>query len=448
MRTVAIRMPKMSMTMAEGEVLSWSVGPGDVINAGDVVCEVMTDKVDMEVESPTNGTLTEIVVDTGVVAVGEPIAWMETEDEEGLGDLLDAPAVVDAADTAALRPESVSDAQAAPTAKAPELAAVADAALPEPEPALITPTSAQPPAYTVPPPPVAAVPRARALARDRGVDLTQVTASRADGVVSVADVEAVTAPRSGTAEASSQPAPGALTAPSPATPLDPTSAPSPRATPSPAATPSAPITGTRVAAVRAVVARRMSESAAIPQFTVWRDLRLAGADARRGGVSWTTVLLQAYAAALRRVPALLTRWEDDGAVESGPPAIALAVDTPGGLLVPVFAEPDRQDPRELDAVVREAVRYAQTGKVARGHLLVANATLSNLGGLGVDRFQALVTPGQASVLALGKAGLRPVQVPGGIGVALSLTAGLTVDHRAANGADGARLLAGLADVLG
>ncbi len=71
---------------------------------------------------------------------------------------------------------------------------------------------------------------------------------------------------------------------------------------------------------------------------------------------------------------------------------------------------------------------------------MANGSLSNLGGLGVDRFQALLTPGQASVMALGSIKQRPVTVPGGVGLALTLTAGLTVDHRLADGAHAATLL--------
>src|SRR5690349_10091958 len=85
-------MPKMSMTMTEGEVNGWSVKVGDEIAVGDVVAEVMTDKVDMEVEATVAGTLVEIVVESGIVEVGEPIGWVEGEDDGGgFGDLLAAP---------------------------------------------------------------------------------------------------------------------------------------------------------------------------------------------------------------------------------------------------------------------------------------------------------------------------------------------------------------------
>ena len=87
MARIPIIMPKMSMTMTEGEVATWLVKVGDQVNEGDVVAEVMTDKVDMEVESTHSGTLVEITVEDGMVAVGDPIGYLEGE-ESGFGDLL------------------------------------------------------------------------------------------------------------------------------------------------------------------------------------------------------------------------------------------------------------------------------------------------------------------------------------------------------------------------
>ena len=403
MARLAIRMPKMSMTMTEGEVSEWMVRPGDEVAEGDVVCEVMTDKVDMEVESTVTGTLIEIVVESGMVAVGEPIGWVEGEDTGGgFGDLLTEP-------QPAVEPER-------PAAPAPP-----DAEVEAP---------GAPPAVAGPAP---AVPRARALARERGIDLTTIAGTGPDGLVRVEDVEGA-----GAAPAAAAPAavPAATAAPAAAV------APVPAAAPA-SALASAPAKD-RSAKIRAAVARKMTESAAVPQFTVWRDVALDGADGKRNGVSWTTVLLQAYASALRDVPELLNRWDasTSTAVPSGPPAVALAVATGGGLMVPVFVEPDTRDPHELDAEVKAVVAAAHSGRLDPSYLGIANGSLSNLGGLGVDRFQALVTPPQASVLALGAITHRPVAVPGGVGLALSLTAGLTVDHRVGDGAHGAALLQG------
>lgn len=199
--------------------------------------------------------------------------------------------------------------------------------------------------------------------------------------------------------------------------------------------------------MRAAVARTMTASAAVPQFTVWRDLDLAATDAVRGRISWTTVLLRGYATALREVPALLGKWDGTRVVPGEQVGVAMAVDTGHGLLVPVFSDPDQVGVEQLDEDVRETIAAARAGRIAPEHLLPAAATLSNLGGLGVDRFQALVTPPQASVLAAGAIDRRPVAVPGGVGLGLRLTVGLSVDHRVADGADGARLLAALAAAM-
>jgi pyruvate dehydrogenase E2 component (dihydrolipoamide acetyltransferase) len=422
MTRLAIRMPKMSMTMTEGEVSSWMVDVGSEVSEGDVVCEVMTDKVDMEVESTVSGTLVEIVVPSGTVEVGEPIGWVEGEDTGGgFGDLLSEPQP-DALPEPAATPGQV----ARPTDGVPATEAPAAVRPAEPAPAA-PPTPATPAASG----PVAAVPRARALAAERGIDLATVTGSGPDGLVRVADVEALSPAQ----------------APAPAPAPVPTQAPAPAAAPTPVAAPvaapaarTAAPAGDRKAAIRGAVARKMTPSAAIPQFTVWREIELDAANTLRRGVSWTTVLLRAYAAALRDVPDLLCRWENDRATESGPPSIALAVATDRGLLVPTFLEPDLGDAKALDAEIRTVVKAAHTGKLPPAYMGVANGSLSNLGGLGVDQFQALLTPPQASVLSLGSIRQRPVAVPGGVGLALTVNAGLTVDHRVADGAHAAQLL--------
>lgn len=409
MARLAIRMPKMSMTMTEGEVSTWMVGVGDQVDEGDVVCEVMTDKVDMEVEATASGTLIEIITESGMVDVGAVIGWLEGEDTGGgFGDLLSAPES---------QPEPA-DAAAPPPAEAPA------SVLPdEREP--LAPRSAGP---------VPAVPRARGLASEHGIDLSRIVGSGPDALVLVSDVEALVR----------RPAPSAPpAAPSPAAPAV--------ASAAPATTPPRTVTTTapdRKAAIRSVVARTMTPSAAIPQFTVWREIELDAADTVRRGLSWTTVLLRAYAAALRDVPDLLSRWEDQRATEAGPPCVALAVATDRGLLVPSFAEPDQGSATDLDAEIRDVVAAAHRGKLDRAYLGPANGSLSNLGGLGVDRFQALLTPPQASVLSLGSIRQRPVAVPGGVGLALTVQAGLTVDHRVGDGAHAAQLLDRLARRLG
>lgn len=426
MARIPIIMPKMSMTMTEGEVASWLVEVGEQIHEGDVIAEVMTDKVDMEVESTHSGTLVEISVEGGMVAVGDPIGYLDGV-ETGFGDLLGGEHEIPAEDSA---PE-VEAGSAADTDATPDVGG--DVPRDPPIPSDTPPAAMPEPERESEPQPgsrqVAAVPRARSLARERGFDLTQIRGSGPEGLVTVSDVESA-------GDGPSAPPPSPLLRPTVTELAQPSSAQSP--------VPTAPATDAsavkhkpardRSSLIRAAVARKMVDSASVPQFTVWRDLVLEGANSRRSGLSWTTVLLQAYAAALREVPDLLCRWENETATPSGPPSVALAVATPGGLMVPVFPEPDAADPRDLDSEVKSVVAAVQQGRLDPAYLGVANASLSNLGGLGVDRFQALVTPPQASVLALGSIKRRPIAVPGGLGVGLMLTVGLTVDHRVADGA--------------
>jgi pyruvate dehydrogenase E2 component (dihydrolipoamide acetyltransferase) len=453
MARIPIIMPKMSMTMTEGEVATWLVKVGDQINEGDVIAEVMTDKVDMEVESTHSGTLVEITVEDGMVAVGDPIGYLEGE-ESGFGDLLGGGDEKPAED---LAPEPAAG-QAADTDATPDVGGdvPADPAVPgssgAPAPLRAPgsePDSQQPSQQPTQQPAaqqVAAVPRARGLARERGLDLAQVRGSGPDGLVTVSDVEAAAGPATAPPSRPLSPPPGQPTR-QPVTSTTGTAATGTADAATASATKRKP-TRDRASLIRAAVARKMVESASVPQFTVWRDIVLDEANGRRQGLSWTTVLLRAYAAAMRDVPELLCRWEDDTATPSGPPSVALAVATPGGLMVPVFPEPDRAAPRELDAEVKSVVAAVQKGRLDPAYLGVANGSLSNLGGLGVDRFQALVTPPQASVLALGSIKQRPVAVPGGLGVALTVTAGVTIDHRVADGAHAATLLERFAAHIG
>lgn len=444
---VPIRMPKMSMTMTEGELVSWSVAPGEPVSVGDTVCEVMTDKVDMEVEAPVDGTLLRIDVEQGVVAVGTAIAWICSDQPDPMGDLLeDDPqrngATAEPAPTAAPAPKTSADEVEVPAPGGPD--PVLDRpASPAPTAPARASTLEPVGAGTAPAAgPVAAVPRARFLAREHSLDLRALEGTGPGARVLVADVErALTA-------IPAQPAPAARTGPpvaSATTPVVPQ--PVPATSGEPAArngTPRAAASTRRAAAVRAAVARTMTASAAVPQFTVWRDLDLEPLEASRWGISYTTLLLRAYAAALREVPALRTRWDGAAAQPVDQLAVGLAVDTPDGLLVPVFNDPDLVPVEVLDADVRSTAATARTGRIDAVHLLPATGMLSNLGGLGVDRFQALVIPPQASVLSAGASSRRPVAVPGGLGVGLRVTVGLTVDHRVADGADGARALAALA----
>jgi pyruvate dehydrogenase E2 component (dihydrolipoamide acetyltransferase) len=355
-KEVPLVMPKMSMTMTEGTFLTWHKAEGDLITEGEVVCEVATDKVDMEVEATVSGTLTRLLATPeDVVAVGTPIAYVATESDELLEGLFDGPT---------------------------------------PAP----PVRPSPPPTEQPAPPVgvtiSAVPAARRLAGERGIDLATITPTGPWGTIRLPDVVAAgRKPRGG----------------------------------------------------RAAIVRRMTVSAQTPQFVLYRDLDLEATSRTHG---WTVVLVRAFASALRRHPDLNASWVDGAVQHHDRVGVALAVDTDRGLLAPVLTDPDRVAPDTLATQVSDVVGRARAGRLGLVELSAhATTTVSNLGGLGVTGFHALLTPPQATALAIGAIEPKVVPVPGGVGVRLRCTVGLTVDHRVADGAGGARLLATLQELL-
>ncbi len=187
--------------------------------------------------------------------------------------------------------------------------------------------------------------------------------------------------------------------------------------------------------MRRAIAEAMTRSAQVPQFQVSRDVDMSAAEAARkeAGVSYTDVLVAACAAALRKHERFRARYDGDALVVSDSVNVGVAVALDDGLIVPVVRDADRKD---LHAIAREREHLeqgARAGKLAADALSGAVFTISNLGTLGVDRFQALVNPPEAAIIAVGRVSE---------GARLTLT--LSVDHRVADGADAARFLGDIA----
>lgn len=344
-----IILPKFDMTMEQGTVVRWLREEGELVQAGEPLVEVMTDKVNMEVEAPASGILAGIRARPGdVVPVTAVMAYIVQPGE----------------------------------------------ALPE-EPGA-TPTETRVPA-TPSKPPVAATPAARRLAREAGLDLSAVTGTGPAGRITEADVRA------------------ALRA---------------RATSGPAAE------------WRRLVAERMVQSAReVPQVHLTRAFDLSVAARARGEASYTAVVVWAAARALRDHPRL--RTSPDGTVSEAV-HVGVAVDTPHGLVVPVVHHADRKPLRGVDAEVRDLALRARESRLGLEDVRGAVFTVSNLGMLGVDRFTSLVVPGQAAILSVGAVRLRPWVVGDALALRPVCELTLGLDHRVADGADGARFLDDLA----
>lgn len=380
-----IRLPALSATMEEATLLAWKVAPGDTVSQGQPIAEVSTDKVDMDLEAPFAGVVEELLVEAGAsVPLGAALATLATEADDLLGGL---DLGGGAAPTHA--PEPVTAPSSEPVAEPTANGGI-----------------------------IPAVPPARKMAKDLGIDLAAVTPTGSRGQIVPADVRR---------HAASKEAPASAPAPAPSPP------------------PPAPVgEDPKRAAIRRATAEVMNRTAVIPQFTLWRTLVLDDAAARRKGQSWTTVMVRALAQAIRQHPEVHATW-DDGAkttVPGGDVRVGLAVDRPGvGLVVVSVDTPDTIDVDAADQAIRAAADRARTGKLRPEDMAPAAVTLSNLGGLGVDRFNALLFPPQAVIMSAGTIRQRPIATgDGALKAALTCEVGLTVDHRVADGADGARFL--------
>lgn len=428
MADLPLTMPKMSMTMEEGTMVAWLKQVGDPVRSGEPICEVATDKVDMEVESPFDGVLARITAEPDeVVPVGEVIGYITTEADDLLGGLFDEPGAPDAA---------VADSAQPPAGQEP----VADAGAPE---------AAAEEHY------VRAVPRARSLAAEYGIDLHSVTPTGPWHTVRVSDVEALTGSIAVVEAPSAQPvaqpvvaAPQVPLTPAHAAPAVPAAASAPAAAPAPAVDPAE----ARRRRGRVQLAKVMSASALVPQFTAYADLDLRAAAAVRkttlGGASWTVLLVRAQAIALRDVPALNAVWDGEKSVPNPAIGVALAVDSPTGLIAPVLRDPQDGSLADLVVAVKAAVEATRSGSVGLDLLSGGTTVFSNLGGFGVDVFNALLTPPHSTALSAGAVANRVFATDeGALGVRLQCTVGVTVDHRVADGADAARFLARVRELV-
>lgn len=453
MPRVPLNMPKMSMTMEEGTIVEWAVEVGGAVKDGDLVVVVTTDKVDMDVESTCNGVLVETLAAEGdVVPVGQPIAWIESETDDLLGDLFapapseDAP--VAPGDTAEVEKSAETRGEVTAEGARPDAALTEAAADAAPADLSVDATRSDVSVDASPAQAPRAVPLARRLAEEAGIDLAAIEPGGPWHTIRARDVRAAIE-EVGRAAASETPAPVAAS--------EPPAALAARPAPTPAAAPASEASGdllgdAKQRRIRRATAGVMNRSTEVPQFTAYRPLVLTRmAKARLGalkGVSWNTILLRAYAMTLRSYPALNGYWTDAGVVGNEEVGVSMAIDTPSGLLAPVVRGADRMTIKELDRTVRAMASDAKEGRVDPDRFRGGTGTLSNLGGMGVRRFNALLTPPQATALSLGSVERVPsFDEDGDVVASLVCEVGLTLDHRVADGADAARALSTMQELL-
>ncbi|MEH1784995.1 dihydrolipoamide acetyltransferase family protein [Nostoc sp.] len=415
-------MPALSSTMTEGKIVSWVKSPGDKVEKGETVVVVESDKADMDVETFYEGFLAHIIVEAGETApVGSAIAFIaETEAE------------IEQAKSLAN-----SGGAAATTTSSPEpVSAIASAATP----ALASQNGSNHKEGRL-----VASPRARKLAKELKVDLTTLQGSGPHGRIVAEDVEALS-------NKGKQPAPVTPVAPIPTSaPVAPPAPRTPAPTPVVAAVPGqiVPLTTFQNAVVRNMVA-----TISVPVFRVGYTITTDGLDKlykqiKSKGVTMTALLAKAVAVTLQKHPLLNASYSDQGIVYHSDINISVAVAMDdGGLITPVLQNADAVDIYSLSRTWKSLVERARAKQLQPQEYNSGTFTLSNLGMFGVDKFDAILPPGQGSILAIGASRPQVVATPDGLfGVRQQMQVNITSDHRIIYGAHAAAFLQDLAKLI-
>ena len=416
-----ILMPALSPTMEEGTLAKWLVAEGDRVQSGDLLAEIETDKATMEFEAVDEGVIGKILVAEGTanVKVNSAIAILLEE-----GDAADATAV----------PAQSTEVAATPT----PVANTANATSPN-QTGSVAPTPVSSNDGTR----IFASPLARRIAADQGLDLAKITGSGPKGRIVKADVSAA-------------PATAAISAAAPAATAPTASAPRPEA--ASAASVEALYQGRSYKAVsldgmRRVIADRLTEAKqTIPHFYLRRDIQLdtllklrnemnAGLAARGVKLSVNDFIIKACAMALQSVPAANAVWAGDRVLQMEASDISVAVAIEGGLFTPVLLDADSKSLSTLAVEMKDLAARARSRKLAPHEYQGGSFSISNLGMMGIDNFDAVINPPQGAILAVGTGKKRPVvDADGALSVATVMSVTMSVDHRVIDGALGAELL--------
>lgn len=420
-----IFMPALSSTMTEGKIVSWIKSEGEVLSKGESVVVVESDKADMDVETFYDGILAAIVVGEGEVApVGAPIGLLaETEDE--------------IAEAKAKAAANASSSQSAPPPPPPS-APVAPAAAPVPvKPAAPAPSVDGPRK-------IVSTPYAKKLAKQHKIDINSVTGTGPFGRITPEDVEAA---------AGIKPSKSNATQVVTATP--PSSASPPSKTVPAASYPEIPgSTVVPFTTMQSAVSKNMMESLSVPVFRVGYPVSTDALDAlyekvKPKGVTMTALLAKATAMAIAQHPVVNATCKDGKSFTyNNSINIAVAVAINGGLITPVLQDADKLDLYLLSQKWKELVEKARSKQLQPHEYNSGTFTLSNLGMFGVDRFDAILPPGQGAIMAVGAS--KPTVVAdadGFFSVKNKMLVNVTADHRIIYGADLAAFLQTFAKIV-
>jgi pyruvate dehydrogenase E2 component (dihydrolipoamide acetyltransferase) len=285
---------------------------------------------------------------------------------------------------------------------------------------------------------IKASPLARRLAEQRGIDLSSLTGSGPGGRIVKADVDG----------AAGRPA----AAPAPA----PEAAPVPAAAPAPApvahGVPDIPHEAVKLSNMRKTIARRLTESKQqVPHIYLTVDIRLdallklrselnASLESRGVKLSVNDFMIKALAAALAEVPECNVQYTGSELLTFRRADISVAVSIPAGLITPVIVDAGSRSLSAISAEMKDLAARARDGKLKPEEYQGGTASLSNMGMYGISNFQAVINPPQGMIMAIGAGEKRPYVIDDSLQIATVMSATGSFDHRAIDGADGARLM--------
>jgi pyruvate dehydrogenase E2 component (dihydrolipoamide acetyltransferase) len=415
-------MPALSSTMTEGKIVSWQKSPGDKVKKGEIVVVVESDKADMDVETFYEGFIATIIVQAGesapvgsaIALVAETEAEIETAQEQANGKATSAPATISAPATA--------------TATAANATAIATPAATLTTPAATTLRSERP----------VVSPRARKLAKEYGISVETLNGTGPNGRITADDVGAA-AGKAPVAQVQSQPA----------TPVVAVAPVAPPVVPNVPAAQVAPFN-----TLQSAVNRNMVASLAVPTFRVAYKIETNNLDklykqVKSKGVTMTALLAKAVAITLAKHPKVNASYTDAGVQHPGTINVAVAVAMPdGGLITPVLQNADKLDLYSLSRMWKDLVDRARLKQLQPQEYSSGTFTISNLGMLGVEMFDAILPPGTGAILAVGAS--QPTVVAsedGSFAIRRQMQVNMTSDHRIIYGADAANFLKDLALLL-
>jgi len=438
---IELKMPALSPTMEEGTLAKWLVKEGDKVASGDILAEIETDKATMEFEAVDEGTIAKILVPEGSegVKVGAPIAIIAGEGEDA-SNIPSSPAG-EGQGEAAPRPDEptaggVPSSQPSPPrgegAKGPPVPAAVETPPASAAPAVPTPARADGER-------VKASPLARKLAQAQGIDLSKLRGSGPGGRIVRADVDAA----AGRVPAA---APGAAPAAAPAPALG-----THLVMPGPMEQ-AIPHEEVKLSNIRKTIARRLTEAKQqVPHIYLTVDIQLdallklrtelnAGLESRGVKLSVNDLLIKALAQSLIEVPECNVAFAGDHMLKYSRADISVAVSIPAGLITPIIANADSKSVSAISTEMKELASLARDGKLQPQQYQGGTASLSNMGMFGIKQFEAVINPPQGMIMAIGAGEKRPYVINDSLQIATVMSATGSFDHRAIDGADGARLM--------